>query len=113
MPDSANYGISGGNITAQNLAVGPNSRIEQSNYSQSFANPLSDLARAIDAFDGPPQARDALMAVQTEIAGELEAPAPDKNRVLAKLATIKDLAGPTATVVQAAAVLAQAIATIL
>lgn len=114
MPDSVNYGISGAqNIAAQNIAVGPNSRIEQSNWSESLSHPLADLARAIDAFEGPPQARDALISARAEIDGELRAPAPDKGRILAKLATVKDLAGPAATVVQAATVLAQAIATIL
>jgi hypothetical protein len=111
--DSVNYGISGAqNIVAQNIAMG-NSRIEQSNKSESFGPQLAELKRAIAAFEGPPPARDALIATHAEIAAELEAPAPDKSRVLAKLAALKDLAGPAVTVVQAAAVLTHAVSTIL
>lgn len=114
MSDSVNYGISGAqNIVAQNIAVGPNSKIEQSNWSESLDHPLANLSRAIDTFEGSPQVRDALLAARAEITAELSTPAPDKNRVLAKLATVREMAGPAATVVQAAAVLAQAIATIL
>jgi hypothetical protein len=114
MPDSVNYGISGvQSIVAQNIAIGANSRIEQSNSGEPFAPQLAELARAIGAFEGPPAARDALIATHAEIAGELEAPAPDKSKILSKLALLRDLAGPAATVVQAAAVLTQAVMTIL
>ncbi len=114
MPDSGNQGISGQsiNITAQNVAVGSNSRIEQTVSSGQFRGPLADLQRAIEGFDGPPATRDALMAGQAEIAAELEMPAPDKNGLLAKLASLKELAGPAATVVQAVAALAQVVAAI-
>jgi hypothetical protein len=114
MSETVNYGISGvQNITAQNIAVGANSKIEQTISSGRFSTPLAELERAIAAFDGPPAAGDALLAAQAEIAGELEAPAPDKSTVLAKLASVKDLAGTAAAIVQAAAVLAHAVTTIL
>lgn len=114
MSDSVNYGISGvQNITAQNIAVGPNSKIEQSSRSEPLDRPLAELARAIDAFEGSQGARDALIAAHAEVVEELEAAAPDKRRILSKLASVRDLAGPAVTVVQAAAVLTQAITTIL
>jgi hypothetical protein len=123
MSDSANYGISGtGNITAQNIAVGPNATInadgasniiDQSNRSELFSGPLTDLRCAIEALQGQPETRDALISTHAEIAEELESPEPDKGRILGKLAVVKQLAGPAATIVQAAAVLTQAIISIL
>lgn len=114
MSDSANYGISGvQNINAQNIAVGANSRIEQSNWSDPLGSPLADLQHAIEAFQGSPASREALIATQAEIVEELKAPSPDKSKLLAKVASISHLAGPAAAIVQATAVLAQAIATVL
>jgi hypothetical protein len=114
MPESINYGISGvQNIAAQNIAVGENSRIEQSNWSEAFAPPLADLARAIDAFQGPTETREALQAAQAEVTRQLQAPTPDKSGIIAKLASVSQLAGSATAIVHAAAALTQAIATIL
>ncbi len=114
MSDSVNYGISGvQNINAQNIAVGTNSKIEQSNWSESLGRPLADLQQAIEGFQGSPATREALLTTQAEIVEELKAPVPDKHKVLAKVSSLSHLAGPAATIVQATAVLAQAIATIL
>lgn len=114
MSDSINYGISGvRNITAQNIAVGANSRIEQTNWSDTFAQPLADLAHAIDAFDGPAPTQEALRGAHTEIAQQLQTPEPDKNGLIAKLASLIQLAGPATAIVQAAATLTQVITTVL
>jgi hypothetical protein len=112
MTDSTNYGIIAQNINAENIAVGANARIEQTNRSERLAPALADLARAIAGFQGPPAEREALLAAHAEIAQELDAPAPDKGRLLARLARLRELAGPAATIVQAAAALAQAIAAV-
>ena len=110
--DDVSVTISGGSISG-NVAIGSHSKIEQVNVMSSLlAQPLADLENAINAFQGSPATRDALQSTQAEIVGELKAPAPDKGRILAKLASLSQLAGPAATIVQAAAVLAQAIATI-
>lgn len=122
MSDSANYGISGaGNITAQNIAVGKNSTIvstgsntiDQSNHTELLSGQLADLQQAIEGFQGPQATRDELLSAHAEVARELSAPAPDKNRLLTKLASISQLAGPATAIVQAAAVLMQAIIPIL
>jgi hypothetical protein len=113
MSDSVNYGISGvQNITAQNIAVGANSKIEQNNWSDGLEQPLGDLRRAIEDFEGPRAARESLVEMQAAMVRELEVPVPDKGKILTMLSSIKDLAGPAATVVQAAAVLAGVIAAI-
>jgi cell envelope opacity-associated protein A len=113
MTDWTNYGIGGvGNPNAENLAVGTNSRVEQSNWPDSIAGQLADLQSAIDAFQGPPATREALMKAHVEILEELRAPVPDKHKIHAKLTFLGQLAGPAATVVQAAAALAQMITTI-
>lgn len=114
MPESINYGISGvQNINAQNIAIGANSRIEQTNSSQAFAAPLADLVRAIEAFEGPGETREALQATQSDIAKQLEAPEPDKNGIIAKLASVSQLAGSATAIVQAAAALTHVIVTVL
>jgi hypothetical protein len=114
MSESINYGISGvQNITAQNIAVGANSRIEQTNWSDAFAQPLADLADAIDTFEGPTQTREALRSAHTEIAHQLQTPEPDKHGIIAKLASLIQLAGPATAIVQAAVTLTQVITTAL
>jgi hypothetical protein len=111
--DNVSVNISGGNVSG-NLAIGPHSKAEQVNVvSSSLAQPLADLESAVDAYQGPPATRDALQHTHAEIVGELKAPSPDKGKILAKLASLSQLAGPAATIVQAAAVLAQAIPKIL
>lgn len=111
MSDTVNQGVSGQNITisGQNVAVGANSRVEQNISGGQFNAPLADLRSAIEAFDGPPETRQALLAAQAEVADELEAPAPDKDKLLAKLASLKELAGPAAAVAQAVTALVQVV----
>jgi hypothetical protein len=123
MPDIGNQGVSGQNITIsgqnvavgansrveQNVSVGANSRVEQNVSGGPFGASLADLQRAIEAFDGPSRTRQALLSAHTEVAEELKAPAPDKNKLLAKLASLKELAGPAAAVTQAVTALAQVV----
>lgn len=111
MPDSGNQGVSGQNITisGQNVAVGANSRIEQGINMGAFGAPLADLQRVIESFDAEPATRQNLLAVHAEIADELQGSAPDKDGLLAKLASLKELAGPASNVAQAATALAQVV----
>ncbi|HEY5288244.1 MAG TPA: hypothetical protein VIJ50_14195 [Solirubrobacteraceae bacterium] len=111
MSDTFNQGVSGQNITisGQNVAVGTNSRVEQNISTGPFSAPLADLRSAIEAFDGPPDTRQALLATNAEVTHELEAPAPDKDKLLAKLASLKELAGPAAAIAQAVTALAQVV----
>jgi hypothetical protein len=76
MSDTANQGVSGQNITisGQNVAVGANSRVEQNISGGPFNAPLADLRSAIEAFDGPQETRQALLAAHAEVADELKAP---------------------------------------
>jgi hypothetical protein len=123
MSDSANYGISGvGNIAAQNVVVGENSSItstnanssvEQSNGAEQLSQSLAALRAAIEALQAPPATREALLATHAEVTRELQAPAPDKGKLLGKLTSMSQLAGPAAAIVQAVAALSQVIMTIL
>jgi hypothetical protein len=112
MSGTGNQGVSGQNIniSGHNVAVGANSRVEQNVSGGPFGPPLADLRRAIEAYDGPPATRQALLAAHVKVAEELKASAPDKNKLLAKLASLKELAGPAAAVVQAVTALAQVVA---
>lgn len=114
MPNSDDYSvsISGGSINAGNqgnIVIGAHGKIEQSLSPSSLAQPLAELQGAIEAFQGSPETREALRFTQAEIAGELNEPAPDKGKILAKLNLLKQLAGPTAAIVEAAATLAHAV----
>jgi hypothetical protein len=111
MSDTGNQGVSGQNIniSGHNVAVGANSRVEQNVSGGPFGAPLADLQRAIEVYDGPPETRQALLAAHAEVAEELKVPAPDKNKLLAKLASLKELAGPAAAVAQAVTALAQVV----
>jgi hypothetical protein len=111
MSDAANQGVSGQKIiiSGQNVAVGAHSHVEQNVSGGLFSAPLADLQSAIEAFDGSPETRRALLAAHAEVADELAAPAPDKDRVLAKLASLKELAGPAAAVAQAVTALVQVV----
>ena len=111
MSDAANQGVSGQNVTisGQNVAVGAHSHVEQNISGGLFNAPLAYLRTAIEAFDGPPETRRALLAAHAEVADELEAPAPDKDKVLAKLASLKELAGPAAAVAQTVTALMQVV----
>ncbi len=111
MSDAGNQGVSGQNIniSGQNVVVGANSRVEQGISGGPFDAPLADLRRAIEAFDGPQATRQVLLVAHAEVAEELKAPVPDRNKLLAKLASLRELAGPAAAVAQAAAALAQVV----
>ncbi len=123
MTDGANYGISGTgiNISAQNFAVGSRSSIvagaggpvEQSNQAVALAVPLEQLRLAIDAFQGPQATKESLSALHREVTAELQTASPNRQVLVGKLESLQRLAGPAATIVQAAAVLAHAIGPLL
>lgn len=109
MPDRINQGISGQNITisGQNVAIGPDSRIEQNVFGGTFSAPLADLRRAIETADVPPNTRQAMLAAHDEVAEELNGASPDQNKLLTKLASLKELSVAVAPVAQAVAALTQ------
>lgn len=108
MNDSINYGISGvEQITAENLAVGNQSRIEQHNLDRSLTEALVVLRESIEQADASPDTRRALVEARDEIERELRAPTPDKQRVLSKLAWMSQVAGPAGALLQATTALAQ------
>jgi len=115
MPERVNSGIivTGGSFNARDVAVGDHAKIERSGSSEMFAEPLADLRAAIDSFEGPPATKAALTAAHDKLTEELEAPEPDKHKLLDRLSSLTGLAGPAATVVQAAMALAQVIAAVL
>lgn len=115
MTERVNSGIivTGGNFTARDVAVGDHAQIAHSDTYHMFAQPLADLRGAIDSFDGPSATKDALTAAHAKLAEELEAPAPDKPKLLGRLRSLTILAGSATTVIQAATALAQVIAAVL
>ncbi len=115
MADQINSGIiiRGGSFSARDVAVGDHAKIEQSDWQRAVDQPLADLRDAIDGFSGQPATRDALVMAHAKVAEELASPVPDKQKLLDRLTSLSALAGPAATVVQAAAALAQVIAAVL
>lgn len=115
MADSINYGISGAtNISAQNLAVGPNARIDIANSAPpQLSAELEALLTAIKTFPGPPEMRSELVGAGDEVAKALAEPEPDKHRVLARLSKIASAAGSASAITSAATILAGAVQTIL
>ncbi len=111
MSDRVNQGVSGQNITisGQNVAIGPDSRIEQNVFGGTFNAPLADLQRAIETADVPSDTRQALLVAHGEVAEELNAPRPDRNRLLTKLDSLKELSVAVAPVAQAVAALTQVV----
>ncbi|HEX3434183.1 MAG TPA: hypothetical protein VHT25_09000 [Solirubrobacteraceae bacterium] len=108
MSDSINYGISGvEKITAENLAVGPGSKVEQSGGSQSLAQALALLREAIEHIDAPTDTQGELITAYKEVSEGLKGHAPDTERVRSKLDWISRMAGPATTVAQAATAVAQ------
>ena len=109
MSDTVNQGVSGQNVTisGQNVAIGANSRIEQSVLGGTFSAPLADLQRAIESADVPPNARQAMLVARAEVAEELKATRPDREKLLTKLASLKELSTAVAPVAQAVAALTQ------
>lgn len=109
MSDPVNYGISGvQNLNAENIAVGTNSKVEQIKLAP-MEEQLDALRRAIDGFDGPPGSREELSAAHAEIVEELRAPAPQKDRILSKLAWMREVAESAGPVLQAVTALANVV----
>jgi hypothetical protein len=105
MADPVNYGISATNVSARNMAVGQNARIDVSGDVR-LAPQLAELLRAIDDFDGVPATRDALSTTADAVAQELQQPAPDKHRILERLSKIDSIAGPVGAIANATTALA-------
>lgn len=108
MPDSGNYGINATNVSAQNLAVGQNARIEVSGDRRLDAR-LAALLRAIEDFDGAPERHNELIAHGEEVAQALQQPTPDNRRALDRLSKITSVAGVAGAVASAATALAGAV----
>jgi hypothetical protein len=113
MSESVNYGISAGSVSAQNLAVGPNARIDVAADTTGLSEQLAALRHAIESFSGDPRARAELAAAAGEVAEALEQPAPDKERVLSRLAKIASAAGSAGAIASAATAMAGAARAIL
>jgi hypothetical protein len=108
-PDGGvNYGISG-NVTAQNVAVGPNARIEVTLSSSAVANELEALLDAIKQFDGSPERRQLVEAARDDVVADLGAAEPEKGRILSRLGELAAAAGSAGTIATAATALAGAI----
>jgi hypothetical protein len=102
MSESVNYGISAGSVSAHNLAVGPNARIDVAADITGLSEQLTALRHAIESFDGDPQARAELSTAGDEVAKALEEPAPDKERALSWLSRITSVAGSASAIAGAA-----------
>jgi hypothetical protein len=114
MPESVNYGINATTVSAQNVAVGHNARIDVSVAGDPrLSGQLDALLRAIEAFDGQPAMHGELAAAGEEVAQALEEPAPDKERVLTRLATVASAAGSAGAIASAATALAAAVQAVL
>jgi hypothetical protein len=106
MAEWVNHGISGGNVSARNLAVGQNARVYASAADPRLAQQLEVLLAAIAAFDGDPEVRRELATAGDEVADALARPAPDGRRALSRLSTIRTLADSTGAIAGAATALA-------
>jgi hypothetical protein len=113
MSESVNYGISGSNLSARNVAVGPNARIDAAAGTSGLSEQLAALRAAIESFDGDREARAELAAAADEVAEALDEPAPDKERALSRLATIASAAGSAGAIASAATAVAGAVKAIL
>lgn len=112
MPDSENHGIIG-NVSAQNVAVGRNARIDSRGGEPQLSERLAALLSAIESFDGDPRTRAELSTAGVEVAKALEEPAPDTERVLSRLARIASVAGWASAIAGAATALMGAVKAIL
>lgn len=106
--DWVNYGIVGDVKGVENLAVGPNSRIESTKIDQQ-SEELQALRRAVEGFEGPAEIRARLLAAHEDVVAELGRADPDKGRVLAKLKEIASVAGSATAIVSAVTALAGAL----
>jgi len=113
MSESVNYGISARSVSAHNLAVGPNARIDAPGDVTGLSEQLAALLRAIETFEGDRAARAELAAAADEVAVALEQPAPDKERVLSRLARNASAAGSAGAIANAATTMASAVRTLL
>jgi hypothetical protein len=114
MAESINYGISGAtNVSAQNLAMGPNARIDISEAAPELSSQLDALLRAIGSFQGSPANRAELAAAGDDVAEALAEPQPDKQRVLSRLSSIASAAGSATAIASAATMLANTVGAIL
>jgi hypothetical protein len=104
----------GGSITGGNFAIGDHSQLEvHQTDMHGLGEQLEALTRAIAAFQGPSETREAMTVAHDEIAAELQTPRPDTNKILAKLSSITHAVGSAGTVASAATALATALQLIL
>jgi hypothetical protein len=100
-------------VSAQNLAVGPNARIDVTADLSGLSEQLAALLRAIESFDGDREARAELAAAAGEVAEALDKPVPDKERALSRLARIASAAGSAGAIASAATAMAAAVRAVL
>jgi hypothetical protein len=113
MTDRVNYGIVG-DVSAQNIAVGHNARIDVSMPGDpGLARQLETLLQAIEAFEGDAATRAELAAAGDDVAQALDEPAPDRERVLSRLSKVASAAGSAGAIASAATALAGAVQAIL
>ncbi|MGH2943180.1 MAG: hypothetical protein ACRDLN_10475 [Solirubrobacteraceae bacterium] len=112
MGDSINYGIIG-DVSANNLAVGPHARIDVAAADPAVAGQLQALLDAIAALDGGAGARPELEKAGNEVAQALAQPAPDTERALSWLSRITSVAGSAGTIAGAATALQRAVEAIV
>jgi hypothetical protein len=113
MSDYVNYGISARSVSARNVAVGPNARIDASADFTGLSEQLTALLHAIESLEGDSEARAELAAAADEVAVALKQPTPDKERVLSRLAKIASAAGSVTVIANTATTMANAVRTIL
>jgi hypothetical protein len=110
MSDWINHGISIGSVEGD-VAIGDHNTLGGSVRNEPLARSLAELASAIEAFQGAPETRQALLSAHAEISQELDAPAPDKQKLLGKLMALSAVAGSASGVIGAATALAQVVMT--
>lgn len=114
MTEAINYGISGSNVNAQNIAVGPNARIDNAaGLPAAFSAQMADLQDAIAGYEGDEETRAQLAAASAEIAGELASPEPDKEGLLEKLSAIGSASVSIGAITTAATALSGLVAAVL
>jgi hypothetical protein len=109
MSDQANYGIVGDIKGVQNLAVGPNAKIDITGIQLQLADKLDALADAVQGYAGPEETR----TEHEDVLAQFQQPEPDKSRILSTLSTIARTAGSASTIVTAATALAGAVGALL
>ena len=117
--DRGNEGmiVSGGSVTAQQMAVGRNASIELVHASQALdARGLDEVKQKLDAllaavkeYSGPPQAREQLIQSATAVAGELAKDKPNTLTVASVLDGIARSVGTVTGIVKAAEALKAAV----